>query len=246
MITLISPTKTMVESPLNYHQVPIFNKESLLIFNELNQLDFNQAKKVYKASDKIVYKSLEMINNYHPCGAAIFSFKGASFKSMNVDSWSKTDLEYANTHLIILSSLFGLHKPFDTIAPYRLDYLSDISIDLYDYWTEYVTAYINSLQMPIINLASKEYSNSVDFSKIDGPVINIEFKEFDGVKYTAKSTYVKSARGAFVQEIIKNKVRTVNALKSISVHGYEFQHDLSNDSSLVYIHSTNQLEMQKV
>lgn len=239
MITLISPTKTMVESPLNYHQVPIFNKESLLIFNELNQLDFNQAKKVYKASDKIVYKSLEMINNYHPCGAAIFSFKGASFKSMNVDSWSKTDLEYANAHLIILSSLFGLHKPFDTIAPYRLDYLSAISIDLYNYWTDYVTEYINSLQLPVVNLASKEYSNSVDFSKIDGPVINIEFREFDGVKYTAKSTYVKSARGAFVQEIVKNKVSTVNALKSISVNGYKFQRDLSNDSTFVYIHSTN-------
>ena len=80
---------------------------------------------------------------------------------------------------------YGVLKPLDLIAPYRLE----ISIKLpvgkaanpYAFWKEKITQALNNeLQEGelFINLASEEYFKAIDTTKLKVPVITPVFKDY--------------------------------------------------------------------
>ncbi len=70
--------------------------------------------------------------------AAIFAFQGDVYQGLKADSLSKEELLYAQSHLGILSGLYGLLRPLDLIEPYRLEMGTSIkqgkSANLYEFW----------------------------------------------------------------------------------------------------------------
>ena len=52
---------------------------------------------------------------------AVLAFNGDVYAGMDAQSFSEQELAYAQTHLRILSGLYGLLKPLDLMQPYRLE-----------------------------------------------------------------------------------------------------------------------------
>ena len=52
---------------------------------------------------------------------AVFAFQGDVYQGLEAATMKKGDLKFAQKHLRILSGLYGVLKPLDLMAPYRLE-----------------------------------------------------------------------------------------------------------------------------
>ncbi len=108
--------------------------------------------------------------------AAIFAFQGDVYQGLKAESLSQEELRYAQSHLGILSGLYGLLRPLDLIEPYRLEMGTSIrqgkSANLYEFWKTSIKKkqLIENMKAidseTIINLASQEYFKSVPVKEI--------------------------------------------------------------------------------
>ena len=113
--------------------------------------------------------------------AAIFTFNGDVYDGLDAFSMSEEQFNYAQEHVHILSGLYGVLKPSDSILPYRLEMGTSLSIkkdkNLYQYWRTTLQDYFHTNHRGeyLANLASVEYSKVLDVKKLDMRVINFEF-----------------------------------------------------------------------
>ena len=187
-----------------------------------------------KISDKLSLSVYNNIQSHSKENIAINTYQGSSFKAMNTDTWSNEDHQYAQEHLAILSALYGLVRPYDTIGFYRLDFLMKFEIDLYVFWQDKITSYLNKKNTPIINLASQEYTEMIDMNQLTVPIYKVDFKETGPKGFVSKSTYAKIARGTATKLIIQNKIQSIDELKRMEFDSYRYNEAESNDNTLIF------------
>ena len=71
----------------------------------------------------------------------------------------------------------------------------------------------NKKKNNIINLSSKEYSDSIAFNDIRFPVFHIHFKEFKDGQYKIVGIHSKKARGEMARFIACNDISNIKDLK---------------------------------
>lgn len=177
---------------------------------------------------------------------ALFAYDGIQYKNIGAMDLDDEDIEYANDHIRIISGLYGVLRPLDSIYPYRLELLTKLAIDehkdLYHYWGSKIYETIigvrdENKKTTIINLASSEFSKAIA-SYVDENVddyVTITFQVQKGERRKVESTASKKARGQMVQYIIKNKLKDKEELKSFAADGFEFRNDLSSDKEYVFL-----------
>ncbi len=160
------------------------------IFPKFKALSLEEHKQLYGLSDKKTQEVYEMHQNHgKKLYYAIEMYSGHVFKQLKLEEYDK---EWLNEHVVIIDALYGVIKPFDLIAPYRIyfDLKQDI-VDLKEIWTDKINDYFKD-EDEIINLASKEYSK----------FIKKDMKEFHFEGSTMK---IKESRGKKLHELIKKK-----------------------------------------
>ncbi len=115
--------------------------------------------------------------------------------------------------------------------------LKDEFKNLHMFWQDKMTNYFNQFNEneTIINLASKEYFNAINFGKIHSQIINCTFYEKSKDKLKIIGSYAKSARGKMAKFIIKNQLNDIEDLKTFNEMNYKFSNDKSNETNLVFI-----------
>jgi cytoplasmic iron level regulating protein YaaA (DUF328/UPF0246 family) len=175
--------------------------------------------------------------------AAIYAFAGDVYQGFDAASLSKDDIAFAQKHIGILSGLYGLLRPLDAIAPYRLEMGTRVTTargkNLYDFWRPTVTAHINAvtakMKAPaVVNLASAEYWCVVDEKALAAPVIHAVFKEIKGAKAQVVSFLAKKARGLMARHIVENRVDAAEGLKHFDTGGYSFDAKASTADTWVF------------
>ncbi len=232
MLVLIAPTKTQKEVHTDKKlSEPLFISHTGKIINHIQTFDYETLKRNMKVSDKIateVHRNYQSISHSNP---AVLTYQGSSFKQMNPELW---DAHYVQDHLVILSALYGMLRPYDAIAFYRLDFLMKIDFDLYAYWQDTITKALNDRGKPILNLASLEYARMIDKDQLSVPFYTLDFKEIIDNKPVSKSTYAKIARGKMVDYILNHKVNTLDTLKTIVIDEYRYDEKLSSSTTLIF------------
>lgn len=231
MLVLISPTKTQKEHFKESQNDSLFFESKEQILKTLQSLSYDELKKDMKISDKITEALYYNLQNFKEENVAIYTYQGASFKPLEVDEW---DTDYAQAHLGILSALYGLVLPFQTIGLYRLDFLVKFELNLYDIWQSQITNYLNQQNKTIVSLASQEYEKMILKEDLSVPMIRLDFKEEVDGKFISKSTYAKTARGNATNHIIKNKISDIEDLKQMTFDDYSFNPSLSTDTEFVF------------
>lgn len=176
--------------------------------------------------------------------AAIYAFKGDVYVGLEAETLTKSDIDFAESHLRILSGLYGLLKPMDKMQAYRLEMGTNLKNpkgkNLYDFWNGTLTSEINKTLKKnsndlIVNLASKEYFSALDRKQLKGEIIDVGIKEYKEGKLKFISFNAKKARGLIARYIIKNRITTKRGLMGFDYDGYTYQEDLSSDNEFMFV-----------
>ncbi len=247
MLIILSPTKTITKtatSPYGEYTLPNHLDKSKRLVDELKMKGVKELEALMKISPKLAQLNFERFQQWSlpftkdNANQAVFAFKGEAFHGLDAENFNKDDLHFAQEHLIILSGLYGILRPFDLMQPYRLEMGIKAALggskNLYAYWRESIT---NSLQEAlrkqgdsvVINLASNEYFKSIDTKKLKAQIITPEFKENKNGTYRMVTVYVKKARGMMVRFMIQNRMTHPDELKLFDADGYYYNENLTND-----------------
>ena len=211
-----------------------FLEETNYLVKELCKYTLSDIKSLMKLSDNLALLNWKRFQdwNSHGVGQALFMFKGDVYKGLKADTFTNTELEFAQENLRILSGLYGLLKPKDLIFPYRLEMGTKLKNkngdNLYKFWGDRLhNTLLSDLEKKeeIINLASEEYSKAIQIDKFNNPVITPVFKDFKNGKLKVISFFAKKARGEMVNFIVTNKINNSENLKSFSNLGYQFSEE---------------------
>lgn len=253
MLIVISPAKTLdfETAPVTKEFTqPAFLKESRELISELKKLNPAEVSSLMKISDKLGTLNFLRFNDWktpftlNNAKQALLAFKGDVYTGIDVASFSKSDLKFAQKHLRMLSGLYGVLRPLDLMQPYRLEmgtqFENKQGKDLYAFWDTKITDQINndlkaSKSEYLINLASNEYFKSLQAKDIHAEIIVPVFKDFKSGKYKIISFYAKKARGLMSAYIIKNRLKVPEELKNFNVDGYKFSKSESSGNNLVFL-----------
>ncbi|WP_436513530.1 peroxide stress protein YaaA [Clostridium thermobutyricum] len=252
MLAILSPAKKLLDREFNKSLKCTrtrFDNESIKINNRLKEFNPDELCSLMKISEKLrddVFSYIHKFStvnreNLFPC---IFYFNGEAFRGLEIESYSEEDLYYANSHLRVLSGLYGVLRPLDLISKYRLEMGTKLNIEdkknLYEFWGDKIkNTILEDLEKTetniLVNLASEEYSKSVKLNELKGvQVITPVFKEYKNGKYKVVTVHAKRCRGLMATYIMKNKIKTKDELKSFDLEGYIFREDMSNEKEFVY------------
>ncbi|WP_369309909.1 peroxide stress protein YaaA [Providencia rettgeri] len=257
MLITISPAKTLdYESPLATAQFsqPELLAESQKLIKECRKLTPAEIASLMKISDKLAGLNAARFAEWHadftPDNArqAILAFKGDVYTGMQAETFSAEDFEFAQSHLRILSGLYGVLRPLDLMQPYRLE--MGIALkntrgkNLYEFWGDIITKQLNQALAQqkdpvLVNLASDEYFKSVNTKKLDGQIIKPVFLDEKNGKYKVISFYAKKARGLMSRFIIQNKLTKTEQLSDFNLEGYQFDESQSKGNELIFTRPEN-------
>jgi cytoplasmic iron level regulating protein YaaA (DUF328/UPF0246 family) len=252
MLIVISPAKTLdYDTPPKTKQftVPDYLDESQQLIERARRYSALDIAELMAVSMKIAELNFERFEQWHtpftPENAkqAVLAFKGDVYTGLDAETFSAADFKFAQSHLRILSGLYGLLRPLDLMQPYRLEMGRKVDTErgknLYEFWgatiTEGLNKQLKSLKTPyLINLASNEYFKSVKPKLLDGEIITPEFKDWKNGQYKMMGVYAKKARGQLSRFVIRNRLSDPEAMKDFDVDGYAFNEELSAGNKWVF------------
>ena len=258
MLAIISPAKTLdFESAVKNFPVsqPHFTDYSEQIIEVCRKLSLQDLSSLMSISDKLAglnvarFAEWTKIHNENNSRAALFAFKGDVYTGLDADSLSEDDVAFAQSHLRMLSGLYGLLKPLDLMQPYRLEMGTKLANpkgkDLYAFWGNVITQAVQQAideqgDNVLINLASDEYYKSVKENQLKAKIIKPVFLDNKNGKYKVISFYAKKARGLMCRYLIQNRLTEIEQLKEFDLGGYWFDSASSTETEFVFKRDINE------
>ena len=258
MLAIISPAKTLdFESAVKNFPVsqPHFTDYSEQLIEVCRKLSPQDLSSLMSISDKLAglnaarFAEWTKIHNENNSRAALFAFKGDVYTGLDADSLSEDDVLFAQSHLRMLSGLYGLLKPLDLMQPYRLEMGTKLANpkgkDLYAFWGNVITQEVQQAidkqgDNVLVNLASDEYYKSVKENQLKAKIIKPVFLDNKNGKYKVISFYAKKARGLMCRYLIQNRLTEIEQLKEFDLGGYWFDSTSSTETEFVFKRDINE------
>jgi cytoplasmic iron level regulating protein YaaA (DUF328/UPF0246 family) len=262
VIVLLSPAKSLNYAPLAEqashlanlaHTLPHFVQQPAKLVDAARKLSAKKLSALMDISDDLAKLNVARFQAWQPeytadnAKQAILAFDGDVYTGLQAAKLSKDDLSWAQTHLGMLSGLYGVLRPLDLMQPYRLEMGSALATkigktahkNLYGFWGTQITEHLNErLQEAktdtVINLASQEYFKSVKTDTLKAHVIECVFEVEKNGKFKVISFFAKQARGLMARYIILNRITSPVKLKKFNLSGYAFAADVSTEEKLVF------------
>lgn len=252
MITLLSPAKTLdySEDGKYGHTMPRMIDETIKLVDVLKKKNSKKLQDLMSISKNIADLNVERYQNFshdfseENSKPAVLAFKGDVYLGLEAETLTKEEIDFAQDHVRILSGLYGLLRPLDLMQPYRLEMGTTLKTrrgsNLYQFWKDRITDLLNEdleahENKTIVNLASNEYFKAINKKKLNGEILDINFKEERDGTLKFISFNGKKARGMMTKYLIQNKIDTVEDLKGFDTEGYYFSVDHSSDKEWLFI-----------
>lgn len=255
MLVILSPAKKQNFDPMALSIEPTnikFSEQAKELIHSLRHYTPQQLKELMSISESLANLNFERFKDFDTeayvfnknAKPALFAFQGDAYQSLDAKSLTDQSLRYAQTHLALLSGLYGLLRPLDLIQPYRLEMKTKLpnckGKDLYHFWGEQITQALNEQlshhsQKILLNLASSEYFSAIQPQKINADVVTVDFKTQKGTQLKTIGILAKRARGAMARFIIENQADTLEMIKAFKEDGYHYRADLSTHNKLVFV-----------
>lgn len=243
MKIIISPAKKMIDTSDEFNPTtsPLFLSEAKELHQYMKSCSKSELKKILKCNDQLVTLNHERFhsNNIEQSKMmALVTYQGLQYQSMAPHVFTDEEWNYVNENLVILSGLYGMLKPTDSVIQYRLEMQAKINHKkyktLYDFWGTKIAEELNNEKDFILNLASKEYSDAVE-KHLKTKMITCIFGELKDNKVIVKGTLAKMARGAMVRYLASNNIKSKSGIKQFKENGFRFNSELSNEYEFVFI-----------
>jgi cytoplasmic iron level regulating protein YaaA (DUF328/UPF0246 family) len=250
MLVVVSPAKKLdfeTECSITEQSQPPFIEKTNNLAKELKKLTSNDIGKLMKLSlnlSDLNYGRFQSFKkNFNPSTSkqAVFAFNGDTYTGLDINSFTKTQVNSAQKKLRILSGLYGVLKPLDLIQPYRLEMGTKFKFDdyknLYDYWKDDVTSLLNEelkKEKYLVNCASNEYFGVVNTKELNAEIITPVFKELRNGEFKIISFSAKRARGMMAKFIIQNNIKDIAGIKTFNLDNYKYNAKLSHENEIVF------------
>ncbi|MEG1579944.1 MAG: YaaA family protein [Bacteroidaceae bacterium] len=237
MIVYIACAKIMSGhsmQPLPFTTEPLFQPQANRMALQMASYTVRELQTALKVNRSIAQTTWQRYQQFFQTEkkreAAAFSYDGMVFKKLAPETFSEKDLRYANEHLFIGSFLYGLLRPLDVVMSYRMEgrllLPENGKTNLFDFWkpllTDYLIEQIKADDGILVNLASNEMTTLFDWKRVlrEVRVVTPEFQVLkeDGLKTIV--IYTKMCRGAMARFILKNRITSLEALKSFEYDGF--------------------------
>ncbi len=246
MLILLSPAKNLdFDPPRNAPEMtsPRLASDTATLSRTTRALSRRKIKDAMHLSDDLAALTWQRFQAFDPSPEApgtkhaILAFNGDVYRGLDAGSLSTEELDWTQSHVRVLSGLYGLLRPYDAILPYRLEMGTSVKTrrgeTLYDFWGDRIARAINTdltdQSAPVvINLASKEYFSAVDRKALKARVITPEFKELKDGQARTLGFFAKTARGLMTRYAAQNRIRDPEALKAFDLAGY--RHDAASST----------------
>lgn len=253
MLIVVSPAKNLdfdSQVPVSEYTQPVLIKEAKKLAGQCKKLSPADLSSLMHISDKLATLNANRFAEFHTpftkdnARQAMYAFNGDVYTGLDAYSMDDKTVTYAQSHLRILSGLYGLLKPLDLMQAYRLEMGTKLvnsgGKDLYAYWGDRITLELNRAiseqgDNVLINLASNEYFKAVKKKQLDAMVITPVFKDLKNGQYKIISFFAKKARGLMARYILQNQIDDVDGLKGFDVDGYVFSEAQSTANELVFL-----------
>ena len=254
MIILLSPAKSLDFTPTRIRQstTPRTLEDSSALIDVMRTKSAKEIGRLMSISDKLAKLNQERYAAFKSRPArdeakqSILAFKGDVYVGLDNDTLTPEDLAWAQSHVRILSGLYGVLRPLDNIQPYRLEMGTKLKTsrgkDLYAFWGDQITRMLSkdlkkSKSDAIINLASQEYFNAVHPKALHGRLFNVNFLEKRDSTYKFISFTAKKARGWMCRYLIDQRATDPEQMQAFRGEGFRFTKSLSSDFEYVFTRS---------
>ena len=241
MLIVLSPAKSL-DFSTNFKCAtstkPIFQNETSQLVNHLKKLTINNLQELMSISEKLGELNYQRFQDFqkNPERQALLAFDGDVYDGIDKKNYDEKDFNFAQKHVVILSGLYGILRPLDSIKPYRLEMgtnFKDIKFfikNLYEFWEDKIAQEINKNPAKIIvNLASQEYFSAINSNKINKKIIEITFQEKKNGVLKTIGINSKKARGLITNFAIKNKISDPLNLQEFCQEKYQFNQSISSN-----------------
>ncbi len=252
MLFVISPAKSLDyenPAPIDRATQPDFLDRSAELVSVMRDYTPAALAGLMKVSDKIATLNVARFeqwkrpftrNNAKPC---VFAFNGDVYDGLDAGTLDQAGIDYAQTHLRILSGLYGVLRPLDLMQAYRLEMGTRVSNaggkNLYEFWGDVPTEAINKVLAEatppvLVNLASEEYFKVIKPAAVKGRIVTPVFEDWKDGRYKIISFHAKRARGLMVRYAIDHRLAAVEGLKDFDYGGYGFDAGASDEDRWVF------------
>ena len=265
MLFLLSPAKSLdYSTPVPKelpHTLPQFSPQSAELIGLLKAFSPLQISELMDLSDPLAALNVARYTAWSPkfsaknSKQAILAFNGDVYDGLNAKTLDIDSLTWAQTHIAMLSGLYGVLRPLDWMQPYRLEMGTRLAnahgSNLYKYWGVQISNYVSSQlaqeKIPVVvNLASQEYFKAVDRKALQARVVECVFEEYKAGQYKVISFMAKRARGLMARYAIDKRVATVKKLESFKTDGYAFDAAASEPDRLVFRRRVDALTSKRI
>jgi cytoplasmic iron level regulating protein YaaA (DUF328/UPF0246 family) len=252
MLTLLSPAKKLnfdaPDTALEF-TAPRLTKDTVELAKVAKKQSAADLKRLMHISDALAelnadrFKAFNLKGQANETKPAGLAFDGDVYWGLDADTLDDGDLAYAQDHLRILSGLYGLLRPLDSIQAYRLEMGTKLETkrgaSLYDFWGSRIADTVNAdleghADTTVVNLASNEYFKAVDKKALGQPVVTAKFLNVKDGEARALMYYAKFARGLMARWIMQNRVEKASDLRDFNVEGYKLDKKASSETELVF------------
>lgn len=247
MKILLSPAKSLNfkdDLPTSKYTIPQFLDKTEKLHKILKKASKQDLQDLMSISNKLAELNHERFQNFEPnhqpenARPAIFTFDGDVYDGLSAYELSLEDVDKLQNRLRILSGLYGILKPLDLMQAYRLEMGTKLKIgkanNLYEFWKKTLTETLNSELNDdelVVNLASQEYSKSIDKNAFKGQWIEPVFKDFKNGKLKIISFYAKKARGLMTKHLSKIGEPTYEDILKFNEDNYAFSKTETKDEN---------------
>lgn len=252
MRIIISPAKQMREDaegmvPLD---LPVYLEEAKELLCLLKSKTLEELQTLWQCNDALAQQNFQRLQHMElerGCTSAIEAYDGIQYKYMAPKIFENGEFSYVQQHLRILSGFYGVLKPLDAVAPYRLEMQAKLKIgatrlqpkpagNLYAYWQDKLYREVVDEDHIILNLASKEYSKAVEkYLQPGDTYITCIFGGMARGKIVQKGVYAKMARGEMVRFMAERNIENLEDIKAFNYLEYHFSEEHSTPQEYVFL-----------
>lgn len=243
MIAILSPAKRLVEvTPSGALSEPEFEHRAQALAGLLREYPAWQLESVLRVNAELALEAYLAYQRFGESGArspALLSFRGLQYRQLDAASLTEGQMEYAQDHLRLLSALYGVLRPLDGIASYRLEMISAFrpgGQTLYRYWGDALCRSLFRSGQLVLNLASQEYARAVKPHLRPGDrMVDVDFLTRVRGRYVAQATHAKMGRGCLARFLVVNRAEHPEQLLSFEDAGFRAARERCTAHRLVFV-----------
>ena len=163
---------------------------------------------------------------------AILAYHGQAYKHLKAETLDAATLNHAQSHLWVMSFLYGMLRPLDNIRPYRMEGHVELASagggTLFDFWKSRLTqVLIDSVKADdgvLIHLATEEFQRLVDWQRVKREVRVVQpmFLVRKGDSLKVQAVWAKTCRGAMTRMILQERLCDPEELIAFHYEGFTF------------------------